>query len=452
MHLRSTAIVVWLFSVPASADVLLRLDPGVAAPVSAAASDSFGIGFHVGLTGGIDVLRFLELAARFDYVFLSRNPTSALSGPGSVLAVGPALRAHVPWSESRYIPWVELALQYARTGDLDRLALNASAGIHFVLPGRFLFIGPWVGVKQVFHLANTESNATSDATVIMGGLSLEFSLLRSAPDRDGDGVPDDKDACPDMRGKWPTGCPDSLDSDGDGIPDNRDLCPAEFGTVAFKGCADPDPDHDGILGAADHCPLEPEDKDGYQDEDGCPDLDDDADGIPDVDDACPRQAGPAATLGCPDRDGDGVADHDDSCPDVHGLQSEQGCPLYKTVKVTAGRIELNRKLEMNGSVPAPKSVALLEEVLQALTDRSALCVRVEGHTEAKGKAEANLKVSQSRADGVRTWLMAHGISPSRISARGLGQTQPIADNGTADGREANRRIELVVVPCEVAAP
>src|SRR5581483_2731858 len=103
------------------------------------------------------------------------------------------------------------------------------------------------------------------------------------------------------------------------------------------------PDHDGVLGAADLCPNEPEDHDGYQDEDGCPDLDDDHDGVPDADDACPRLPGPPETHGCPDRDGDGIADNDDRCPTVKGVPEEQGCPVYKDVKVTEEKIEILQK-------------------------------------------------------------------------------------------------------------
>src|SRR5204862_3787943 len=96
-----------------------------------------------------------------------------------------------------------------------------------------------------------------------------------------------------------------------------------------------DRDGDGIKDDVDKCPDEPEDRDGFQDEDGCPDPDNDKDGIPDVDDLCPNEPGPKENRGCPlqkdlDRDGDGIPDAVDKCPDepedFDGYQDDDGCP------------------------------------------------------------------------------------------------------------------------------
>ncbi len=122
------------------------------------------------------------------------------------------------------------------------------------------------------------------------------------------------------------------DRDKDGIKNADDVCPdVPEDKDAFDdadGCPDPDNDHDGILDVDDHCPLVPEDDDDFQDLDGCPDPDNDGDGVLDVDDACPLEPGPADTKGCPlpDRDHDGVLDRVDECPDVPGLVELQGCP------------------------------------------------------------------------------------------------------------------------------
>ena len=93
------------------------------------------------------------------------------------------------------------------------------------------------------------------------------------------------------------------DKDGDGILDDVDKCPNDpedkDGFEDDDGCPDPDNDKDGILDAKDKCPLEPEDKDGFQDEDGCPDPDNDKDGVPDASDKCPNEPGPADNNGCP---------------------------------------------------------------------------------------------------------------------------------------------------------
>jgi len=132
------------------------------------------------------------------------------------------------------------------------------------------------------------------------------------------------------------------DKDDDGIPDRRDQCPDEpedlDGFQDEDGCPDPDNDEDGIPDIVDESPFEPEDYDGWMDDDGVPDPDNDGDGIPDYRDLCPMQAedfdGYQDTDGCPeefmDRDGDGVADEDDLCPDspedLDGFQDEDGCP------------------------------------------------------------------------------------------------------------------------------
>ncbi len=136
------------------------------------------------------------------------------------------------------------------------------------------------------------------------------------PDGDGDGVANHKDRCPDVKGPMETrGCPDT---DGDGFVDIDDECPQEAGTL--KGC--PDRDSDGIADKDDKCP----DVAGIASMMGCPDRD--GDGIADQEDDCPEEAGPASNRGCPipDRDGDGVPDAEDRCPDAAGSAALQGCP------------------------------------------------------------------------------------------------------------------------------
>jgi OmpA-OmpF porin, OOP family len=136
--------------------------------------------------------------------------------------------------------------------------------------------------------------------------------------------------------------PDFRDRDGDGIPDVYDLCPDQpedkDGYKDDDGCPDPDNDGDGIPDEKDRCPNEPEDFDGFQDEDGCPDHDNDHDGVPDIRDACPFDIEdglpPKPDDGCPvdktDTDGDGIMDNVDKCPeeaeDKDGFQDEDGCP------------------------------------------------------------------------------------------------------------------------------
>jgi hypothetical protein len=132
------------------------------------------------------------------------------------------------------------------------------------------------------------------------------------------------------------------DGDGDGIPDRNDLCPDQpedhDGFADEDGCPDPDNDEDGVPDTWDGAPNMAEDLDGFQDEDGVPDYDNDGDGIPDLEDACPDVAedldGHRDSDGCPeeflDADGDGIEDAEDRCPsraeDLDGFEDEDGCP------------------------------------------------------------------------------------------------------------------------------
>jgi outer membrane protein OmpA-like peptidoglycan-associated protein len=208
-----------------------------------------------------------------------------------------------------------------------------------------------------------------------------------------------------------------------------------------------DRDHDGVLDSDDHCPDEPEDHDGYKDEDGCPDPDNDAVGVLDADDRCPNQAGPAAAHGCPDRDGDGIADADDRCPDVPGVAEEAGCPAPKLIVVQKDKIELKQKIHFatGKSTILPDSTPLLTEIAAALAKRPTVRVRIEGHTDARGAAAINTRLSRARAEAVRSWLITAGIVATRLVAVGFGPSQPIADNRTASGREENRRVEFLLL-------
>jgi outer membrane protein OmpA-like peptidoglycan-associated protein len=246
--------------------------------------------------------------------------------------------------------------------------------------------------------------------------------------------------------------PRPLDTDGDGIPDKIDHCPSEpedkDGFQDQDGCPDPDNDQDGILDSADKCPNEPEDKDGFQDEDGCPDPDNDQDGILDADDKCPNEAGPKENGGCPDkdRDGDGVVDRLDKCPDTPGPADNDGCPKQKYIVVTKEKIELKQKVHFatDKSKIMPDSFAMLNEIAGVLKDRSEVRVRIEGHTDSRGSMTHNMTLSRARAESVRTYLVGQGVDATHMDAQGFGPTQPIAENRTATGREQNRRVEFII--------
>jgi outer membrane protein OmpA-like peptidoglycan-associated protein len=247
-------------------------------------------------------------------------------------------------------------------------------------------------------------------------------------DKDGDGLKDDVDECPndpeDKDGfQDEDGCPDP-DNDADGIPDAADKCPNDpedkDGFQDEDGCPDPDNDGDGLVDKIDQCPDEPEDKDGFEDDDGCPDPDNDKDGIPDDKDKCPNDPAPGTIDGCPQK--------------------------YQLIVVTENKIELKQTVFFDTNKATIKKVSfpLLDEVAQALKDNPTIKVRIEGHTDSQGNDNFNMKLSQRRAESVRTYLIGKGIEADRMVPQGYGETVPIADNRTSAGRAQNRRVEFVI--------
>ena len=239
------------------------------------------------------------------------------------------------------------------------------------------------------------------------GIVIKFG----SKDTDKDGIPDNKDACPEVAGlKEFNGCPDT---DGDGIPDKDDACPEVAGPKQFNGC----PDTDG-------------------------------DGIADKDDKCPDVAGPAENAGCPwpDTDGDGVLDKDDLCPEVAGPASNKGCPepdekeqkqlnqYAKTILFDTGKATIKFQ-----------SAEVLNQILNVLKKYPNSRFRIEGHTDSVGKKAKNMILSQNRADAVKVYLIQGGIDASRLESQGFGPEKPVADNKTKAGREQNRRVEINLV-------
>jgi outer membrane protein OmpA-like peptidoglycan-associated protein len=255
-------------------------------------------------------------------------------------------------------------------------------------------------------------------------------------DKDGDGIADYLDKCPDLAGtKALEGCPDK---DGDGIADKDDSCPDISGLAALKGC--PDSDKDGIADLDDKCPNT---KAGYKvDPMGCP-MDNDKDGVINEEDACPDKAGIVALKGCPDTDGDGVADNEDRCPNVKGTFANKGCPeiaIEDVKKIT--QIASKIFFETNSDKLKVASLAQLDELAEILKRYEAANLIIEGHADSQGEDAFNLTLSQKRTESVKTYLMEKGIMESRLTAIGYGETRPIADNNTSLGRAKNRRVEL----------
>jgi OmpA-OmpF porin, OOP family len=231
------------------------------------------------------------------------------------------------------------------------------------------------------------------------------------------------------------------DRDGDGVVDADDKCPDAAGTAALQGC--PDKDGDGITDADDKCP----DVAGLAKYQGCPIPDGDGDGVNDEDDKCPTVKGMARYQGCPipDTDSDGVNDEDDKCIDRKGPASNQGCPEIAQAVIDKINYAAKNVFFATGSAKLlPKSFKALDEAAKLLKSDETLMVDIDGHTDSQGNEEKNQTLSDNRAKAVKDYLVSKGIADARLKSAGYGSTKPVGDNKTAAGRATNRRTELAV--------
>jgi outer membrane protein OmpA-like peptidoglycan-associated protein len=235
--------------------------------------------------------------------------------------------------------------------------------------------------------------------------------------------------------------PPVVDTDGDGIPDDVDKCPTVKGLAKYQGCPIPDTDGDGINDEEDKCPTVK----GLARYQGCPIPDTDKDGINDEEDKCPTVPGLARYQGCPipDRDKDGVNDEEDKCPDLFGTVANQGCPeITEEVKKTVGFAAKNILFVTGSYKLVSSSYKGLNEVIKIMQANPAMKLQIDGHTDNVGKDDYNQTLSENRAGAVKNYFISKGIDESRITSAGHGETMPIADNKTAAGRQKNRRVEM----------
>jgi len=231
------------------------------------------------------------------------------------------------------------------------------------------------------------------------------------------------------------------DRDGDGVIDAEDKCPDTPGLASLQGC--PDRDGDGIADGDDKCP----DVAGLAKYQGCPIPDTDGDGINDEQDKCPTVKGFARYQGCPipDTDGDGVNDEEDKCPTRPGPASNQGCPEIAKEVIEKINFAAKNVFFSTGSYKLlAKSNKSLNAVADLMKSDESLMIDIDGHTDSQGSDEKNQVLSDNRAAAVKNYLVSKGIAESRLKSTGYGETKPVADNKTAAGRAKNRRTEMTV--------
>lgn len=237
-------------------------------------------------------------------------------------------------------------------------------GVHFG-GGLKFFINYWLMMRldvrdNLTNRAGVGEGVTHSPEILLG-LSVTLNRTKEKPlrDRDGDGIPDRDDQCPREPGPAPTGCPPDIDEDE--IPDE-----------------------------VDKCPTEPESKNGFDDDDGCPDI------VP--------------------------AEFADLAGILEGILFDSDKDVIKK-----------------------ESKPILDRAVEVLQKYPQVRIEISGHTDSAGGYEHNVDLSQRRAESVKTYLTEAGVDAGRIETRGAGPNEPIATNDTKDGRAQNRRIEVKIL-------
>jgi OmpA-OmpF porin, OOP family len=409
---------------------------GIAHAVGVHQYREFGFGVEGSASLEAKLSRFIGVEGVLSGLVLAKgspplNPALAPQDTGTTFLATVGLRAHF-FGESAG-PWIAARGGFAQTGSRSRPALDAALGwdLRLTKTSPWL-VGPYVGLTDVVQ--SDDSLRPNDAYVVSAGAQLTFGRpARPAPrtDRDGDGVFDNEDACPDLPGirtsdPRTNGCPRG-DRDNDGVFDDEDACPDA------PGIRTSDPKTNG-------CPRGDRDKDGvFDDEDACPD-------VPGI-----RTSDPA-TNGCPrgDRDKDGVFDDEDACPDIPGIRTPDpatnGCPeAGDKIRVVEDRILLDDVVLFDTDSPRVRHVSWgILAKLAAFLDQNPdiLAISIEGHADAVGTEAHNLVLSRERAESVRRLLIKFGVEGNRLTAEAFGRSRPKVSTQRAE--KANRRVEFWV--------
>ncbi len=375
-----------------------------------------------GLRAAYFPLRFLGVEAEFSALPARYAPggSAFIYGfRGSAILQLPMYRV-VPFLLGGYGLMGVSSAQSVAGKDVDPMG-HYGAGVKY-------YINRYLAVRfDVRHLVAAQAAEQGDGTShlqVLLGLSVTLGRAKAKadpapavqaanPDRDGDGFLNEVDECPDEVGIAPKGCPDR-DSDNDSFLDSIDVCPTVPG-VAPDGCPPKDRDLDGFLDAVDTCPDEP----GVA-PDGCPLRDIDGDGILDKDDRCVKD--PETRNGFEDTDG---------CPDELPKAVAKFTGVIRGIFFDFGKDSIRKQ-----------STKTLAQAASLFKDYPELKVEISGHTDDVGKAEYNKDLSRRRAESVKRFLVDKGVDAGRITTRGAGPDEPIADNTKPAGRAKNRRIEF----------
>ncbi len=345
------------------------------------------------------------------------------------------------------------SLKHEVLSDTTDVTFEVAGGLRVHLTNS---IGLRLEARNVLSVPKSHIESAHLNNLVFGaGLSFGFGGGK-VRDSDGDGVPDRKDKCPGTPAGCTvdaTGC--QTDSDHDGVCDGLDKCPntPAGAKVDAQGCP-VDSDGDGVYDGLDQCANTPT---GCKvDARGCP-TDSDGDGVCDGVDQCANTP-PGCQVdakGCPvDSDGDGVCDGLDKCPNTAaGLRVDKdGCPIEimerETELLDTGMIRISDINFATGKSDIPPEVnATLDVVGAVLAKWPEIKIEIGGHTDARGAAAANQKLSEGRANAVRNYLLEHfpQLQADQLTAKGYGESKPLVPNTNQLNLAKNRRVEIKVL-------
>lgn len=423
-------------------------------------------------------ISMISLTPRYDYKWAGIFIPVSYDAMGNT-KVGVALRAGpIIIGTSSLGPWItkkdiygadaycmlKIPILYSRPKDRDNDKVSNRKDKCPDVPGTWEFLG--CPDKDGDHVQDKD-----DLCPDVPGL-VQF---HGCPDRDGDGIIDSQDACPDDAGLAEfNGCPDR---DGDKIIDKEDDCPDVPGLAIFHGC--PDRDNDGVMDKDDRCP----DKPGPASNGGCPEVK-----LVLIDSygrslktAVQAQDGsfsfdelPADEQVLFRLEGDSIdyindvkvivggiskkaiRDPKDKLfhfivlkPDPVKLKPEDAKDV--AIKLNKEEEEVLKKAFDNLEFATAKDIikqesyASLDELAGLMKKKPEWRLKISGHTDNQGKAATNMKLSEKRAKAVQNYLADKGIDPKRFKVEWFGATRPIASNKTEEGRQKNRRVEMLII-------
>jgi outer membrane protein OmpA-like peptidoglycan-associated protein len=296
--------------------------------------------------------------------------------------------------------WFDGDISYVRVKRMNRIGFSAGLGYEFFL-APFLDLGPFLRYK---HIPQVQDQKAIRYVILGVATSLKYSPQAEREvilfDNDRDQVLDQEDRCPKVA------------EDRDGFEDS-------------DGCPEPDNDRDQVLDQEDRCPKVAEDRDGFEDSDGCPEPDNDGDGVLDPKDLCPMRA-----------------------ETINGFKDKDGCPDQAPEKVVE-EVEILKKriyFKVDQAQIELSDYKLLKEIARFLIQHPEIEeIQIEGHTDSRGPEEWNQRLSLMRAQAVKRFLIREGVSAKRLKVKGYGSRRPLHKEETPFFRRLNRRVEFRII-------